>query len=129
MLIGCVCKPYTIQVDGKPFEVTDERMVGKLADDDLFSEDDIFFRGVTFDADGNGGDSVILTKKEFDERCQRWVKILDRADNFECNYFKTWKNGGLINQEEIDNFANFSDDNEEKIFRAGFLVGLHLGKH
>lgn len=130
MLIGCVCKPYKILLDGKPYEVTGgERLIGKFEDKDLISDDDIYFRGVVFQPDGSGGDGVILTRKEFNERCQKWVRILDRQDNFERNYYETWKNGGLINQEEVDNFANFSDDREETVFRAGFLVGLHLDKH
>ena len=27
-LIACVCKPYTIQLDGKPYKVDGERLVG-----------------------------------------------------------------------------------------------------
>ena len=122
MIIGCICKPYTIELDGKPFEVKGERLVGKF-----IRKDKIYFHGVVFDADDTyGGDTVVLTKKEFEERVEKWVEILCQPEKFDRNYYQTWKNGGLMNQKEVDSFAKgLNRESEETAFRAGFLVGLY----
>lgn len=122
MIIGCYCKPYTTELDGKPFEVKGERLVGKFV-----RKDKIYFRGVVFDDDdASCGDTVVLTKKEFEERVERCVEILGQPEKFDCNYFQTWKNGGLMNQKEVDSFAEgLNREPEETAFRAGFLVGLY----
>lgn len=121
MLIGCICKDYEIMMDGKPFIVQGEKMVGSFSN----SKDGIYFRGVVFD-EGFGSNTVILSKEEFEKRVDKWVEILCQAEKFDRNYYQTWKNGTLLNQEEVDSFAKgLNREPEEIAFRAGFIVGLH----
>lgn len=39
--------------------------------------------------------------------------------------FEKYENGTLPNQAEVESFASLGKDEREKMFRAGFLVGLH----
>ena len=39
--------------------------------------------------------------------------------------FERYENGTLPNQTEVESFASIGKDEREKLFRAGFLVGLH----
>ena len=124
MLIGCICKPYEIEIDGKPLLIENERLVGIVRE-----KDDCYFRGVVFDEDDKGGDGVILTKEEFNARVENWCEILVNAPKFYKNYYETWTSGNLLNQQEVDNFATSNPEyegNAEAIaFKAGFLCGLY----
>jgi hypothetical protein len=121
MLIGCICKDYEIMLDGKPFVVQGEKMVGSFSN----SKVGIYFRGVVYD-EGFGDDTVMLSKEEFEARVDKWVEILCQAEKFDQNYYQTWKNGTLLNQKEVDSFAKgLNREPEEIAFRAGFIVGLH----
>ena len=123
MLIGCICKPYEVVCDGKPLLVENERMVGVIHEND-----EVYFQGVIFDEEDRGGDSVNLSKKDFNERVESWCEILVNTEKFDSSFYVTWKNGGLLNQKEIDGFSSLGKTEDEKIFRAGFLCGLHERK-
>lgn len=43
----------------------------------------------------------------------------------ELSMFERYENGTLPNQAEVESFASLGKDDREKMFRAGFLVGLH----
>lgn len=89
-LIACVCKPYTIQLDGKPFVVEGERLVGFFLEpvgkvnpfemkkgESYF--DKPFFKAAVFTEQKNGFEfdgSVILTMGEFLERVKDWSPVL-----------------------------------------------------
>lgn len=43
----------------------------------------------------------------------------------ELSMFERYENGTLPNQAEVESFASLGKDDREKMFRAGFLIGLH----
>lgn len=75
MLIGCICKDYTVQLEDKPFVVHNEKMVGVFQK--CTAENDIYFRGVVFDDKDKLLGETALTKADFKNRVDKWVEILD----------------------------------------------------
>lgn len=82
-LIACVCKPYTIQLDGKPFKVEGERLVGfflepvgKVNPFEMkkggFDFDKPFFKAAVFTEQKNGFE--ILSHFAF--AIWKWVEII-----------------------------------------------------
>ena len=88
MLIACICNNYTTIVDGKPYIVKNERMVGeissKAAHVDFDEEKDLYFKGVVFtkakkkkeqEFEFYSPDGISLTKKEFYERVKTFSEV------------------------------------------------------
>lgn len=89
-LIACVCKPYTIQLDGKPFKVDGEQLVGFFLEPvgkaNPFEMkkggsylNRSFFKAAVFTEQKNGFEidgTVILSMKEFLERVKDWSPVL-----------------------------------------------------
>ncbi|MBO4440428.1 MAG: hypothetical protein J5798_13885 [Spirochaetaceae bacterium] len=80
-LIACISNDYTIQLDGKPFKVKGERLVGTFLESgwQLEATDETpYFRGAVFDRLKDGydlGGTVLLSKKEFLSRVKTWTEI------------------------------------------------------
>lgn len=77
MLVGCICKDYVIEIDGKKEKIKNEKLIGvfssRIADLD-FKDDEIYFKGVSFlqnkkkPFEYEVGGTVELTRKEFCSR-------------------------------------------------------------
>lgn len=74
MLVGCICKDYVMEIDGKNEKIKGEKLIGvlssRIADLD-FKDDEIYFKGVSFLQNKKKpfeyeiAGTVELTKKEF----------------------------------------------------------------
>lgn len=78
MLVGCICKDYFIEIDGKKEKIKNEKLIGvfssRIADLD-FKDDEIYFTGVSFlqnkqkkPFEYEVAGTVELTKKDFYSR-------------------------------------------------------------
>ena len=84
MLIACICNNYTIIVDGKPYIVKNDRMVGEISSKathvDFDEEKDLYFKGVVYRSKEKKGrefefypaDEISLTKKRILRTCKNF---------------------------------------------------------
>ena len=70
-LVAVSLKPYTTQVDGKPYEVRGEKWTGLIIPENI----ERYFVGTVWDLDENdnysGGDSVWASRSELWDRAER----------------------------------------------------------
>ena len=76
LLIAATKKEYTIDLDGKPFVVKNEKLMGVI---DPFSKD-VYFSGMVIALHKTNGwqfeTTQVMTREEFDESVSSWKEVL-----------------------------------------------------